>query len=337
MGGVVLLTGISGFIAQHICTLLLEDGYTVIGTVRSAEKQAQMADLFNQQLKLVIVEDISKANAFDEVFTSYNLDYIIHTAAPFFYDTSNPEQDLILPTINGIDGLLKSISNSNLPNLKKLVITSSDAAMYSEIDELNPSLTLSEASWNIPSYQEAITDAGLAYYYAKSIAEKHFWDFHKSVNPSYSITAINPAWVFGPQVHNVSTKLNTSNETINQLLDSKEFDIMRGGYIDVRDVAKAHVQSLTNTHTNGKRLYMINDRFSTQMILDIIHMNIPEISVPIGKPGSGSTDIANMSKFDNSATRDFLNFDFIPLEQTITDVVKQIVNHREITKDTRNQ
>lgn len=60
----VLLTGGSGFIAAHVLESLLEHGYSVVTTVRSAQKGQQILDSHKQyskdKLDFVIVEDISK-------------------------------------------------------------------------------------------------------------------------------------------------------------------------------------------------------------------------------------------------------------------------------------
>lgn len=60
----VLLTGGSGFIASHILESLLDHGYSVVATVRSAQKGQQILDahkhLGKEKLDFVIVEDVRK-------------------------------------------------------------------------------------------------------------------------------------------------------------------------------------------------------------------------------------------------------------------------------------
>jgi uncharacterized protein YbjT (DUF2867 family) len=63
-GSTVLVSGASGFIAAHLCSTLLTQGYKVRGTVRSKEKGQYLVDLLKGvgDFEYVIVEDIAKAS-----------------------------------------------------------------------------------------------------------------------------------------------------------------------------------------------------------------------------------------------------------------------------------
>lgn len=59
----VLVTGANGYIAAWLVRLLLEDGYSVRGTVRSASKGAFLQKLFagfGDKFEIAVVEDITK-------------------------------------------------------------------------------------------------------------------------------------------------------------------------------------------------------------------------------------------------------------------------------------
>ena len=61
--GKVLVTGINGFIAGWIAKELLEQGFSVRGTVRSLDKAAPIAEAlgsYSDRLEFVSVEDITK-------------------------------------------------------------------------------------------------------------------------------------------------------------------------------------------------------------------------------------------------------------------------------------
>lgn len=85
--------------------------------------------------------------------------------------------------------------------------------------------------------------------------------------------------------------------------------------------------------TINKRLYLTNGHFSTQMMLDIVNKNFPELKgkIPIGNPGTGSQDILTLAKMSNDATRQILNFDFNSLEKVVADTVAQILDARKRT------
>lgn len=61
--GKVLVSGANGYIAVWIVKFLLEQGFSVRGTVRSEAKTKHLKELFKSygdKLELVIVEDITR-------------------------------------------------------------------------------------------------------------------------------------------------------------------------------------------------------------------------------------------------------------------------------------
>ncbi|CCE79242.1 Piso0_001294 [Millerozyma farinosa CBS 7064] len=329
----VFVTGCTGFIAKNIVKFLIERGYEVVGTARSKAKGDKLReDLKSDKFSYEIVEDIIKADAFDEALKKHvDAKVVLHTASPFFYDSTDPEKDLVIPAIEGTKNILNAVHKIGR-NVSRFVITSSDAAIYSYEDEQNGSLSFDETSWNNISYEDAIKDPISAYYGAKSFAEKAAWAFVKEHNPTFRLTAVNPVYVFGPQAFDSDAKgkLNTSNEMIQELISNGpdfKFENAKGGFVDVRDVALAHLKAFENADTVGKRLFMVSSRFSSQMILDILNKKFPQLKgkIPIGNPGTGEEDIKTLSKVSNSATKDLLQFPFKSLAQSVEDTVKQIL------------
>lgn len=336
----VLVTGATGFIAQHIVKLLISKGYDVVGTVRLDQKGQKLARNAKEagpgHFRYAIVPDMVQTGAFDHVFVDFpQISVVLHTASPFLLDTTDYEKDLLVPAIEGTTNILTSIqtvTDSGACKIQRVVVTSSDAAMYSIADEANPELSFDESSWNNTTYEEALlTDSFNAYYASKAFAEKIAWKFaaKRGFPP---LTVVNPVFVFGPQAFDseVSATLNLSNETLNQVLKAGpngEWTNDMGGFIDVRDIARAHLAAFEQESTVGKRLYMTNGKFSVQMVLDIINSKIPKLKgkVPVGNPGTGPTDILALAKTNNDATRGLLNFDFISLEQCVIDVVNQVM------------
>ena len=61
--GKVLVSGANGYIAVWIVKFLLEQGFSVRGTVRSESKTTHLKQLFSSygdKLELVVVEDITR-------------------------------------------------------------------------------------------------------------------------------------------------------------------------------------------------------------------------------------------------------------------------------------
>lgn len=332
----VFVSGASGFIAQHISKALVAKGYKVVGSVRSDAKGEALKKLLGaENFQYEIVGEITADGAFDQAIKSHpETTVLLHTASPFFYETTDPEKDLVVPAINGTRNILMAVKNYG-PQIKRVVITSSDAAIYSYEGEQQAENSFDESSWNNISYEDAIKDPISAYYGAKSFAEKLAWKFVEQEKPNFNLAAVNPVYVFGPQAfdNEVGEKLNTSNEVINTLLKigpSGTFESEKAGYVDVRDVAKAHIFAFEEEAAVGKRLFMTNGHFSTQMLLDIINEKFPQLQgkVPKGNPGSGPADIATLATKNNDTTRKLLGFEFTLLDKVVEDVVKQILESK---------
>ena len=93
----VLLTGASGFIAAHTLDILLEQGHSVVGTVRSQEKadkiKAQYKGKYDDKLSFAIVPDIAQPGAFDEAVKSDPpFEAVLHTASPFHFNVTDVQK-----------------------------------------------------------------------------------------------------------------------------------------------------------------------------------------------------------------------------------------------------
>lgn len=329
----VFVSGASGFIAQHIVKALVAKGYNVVGSVRSEGKgDALKLNLEDGKFQYEVVKDITGDGAFDLAIKKHpEVTVLLHTASPFFYDTTDPEKDLVIPAIDGTRNILTAITEYG-PQIKRVVITSSDAALYSFEGEQDALKEFDESSWNAISYEDAIKDPIEAYYGAKTFAERLAWKFVDEKKPNFELAAVNPVYVFGPQAFDseVRDKLNTSNEMINHLLKTGPqgtFDNDKGGFVDVRNVAEAHLFAFESDQAPGQRLFMNNCTFSTQMMVDVIGQKFPQLKekLPQGTPGSGPDDVKTLAKKNNQKTRELTGIEFIPMEQTVEDVVSQIL------------
>jgi nucleoside-diphosphate-sugar epimerase len=68
---IVLVTGVNGYIGSHVADQLLEAGYRVRGTCRSASKAQALSDPWEKKygqgrFEIATVPDMSKEGAFEE-------------------------------------------------------------------------------------------------------------------------------------------------------------------------------------------------------------------------------------------------------------------------------
>lgn len=332
----VLLTGGSGFIAAHVLEILLQHGHSVITTVRSQEKidgiKKAHAGVSSDKLDFRIVKDIAVEGAFDEAVKSIDgLDAVIHTASPFHFNVTDTKKDLLDPAIIGTTGILHAVKKY-APSVKRVVITSSFASIVDGSKGNWPEHTYSEKDWNPITEKEAVANPANGYRASKTFAEKAAWDFIKNEKPNFTLSAINPPLVLGPVVHYLNTlsNLNTSNQRIRNLFtgQNKE-EISETGtfiWVDVRDLALAHVKAIEVPEAADKRFFITAGYFSNKEIAEIIRKNFPEFEKEL--PGKdvkgGDYPAGGVYKYDNSRTVEVLGIKFKSLEESIVDTVKSL-------------
>jgi nucleoside-diphosphate-sugar epimerase len=296
----VLLTGGSGFIASHILQQLLNDGHSVITTVRSDEKKDAIkraySGLGRERLDFAIVKDVAEEGAFDHaVISDPPFEAVIHTASPFHFNVTDIKKDLLDPAVNGTTGILRSIVQ-NAPTVRTVVVTSSWASVVNPFRGSWPEHTYNESDWNPISPIQALESIPNGYRASKTFAEKAAWEFMEREKPSFTLTTLCPPQVIGPVVHELSSlsNLNTSNQIVRDFIQGKfGKEVPSNGtfyWVDVRDIAKCHVVALNNPTAANRRYIVTAGRFSNQEIVGIIRSSFPKLekSLPAkGAPGGG--------------------------------------------------
>lgn len=335
----VLLTGGSGFIAAHILEQLLEQGHHVVTTVRSEAKAQKIRDAHKdvaERLQVVIVPDIAQPHAFDGVANTPGLQIVLHTASPFHYNVKDPQVDLIEPAVIGTTGILKALAKS-APSVTRVVITSSFAAILDAASFTDPNTTFSETSWNPVTIDEIHESPAIAYRVSKTLAEKAAWDFVAQQKPAFDLVTVNPPLVLGPVVHHLATldSINTSNSRVVALLKGQWKDAVPSTlpvpiWVDVRDVAKAHIRAFEEPSAGGQRLFTTAGWFSNREIVDVVRSKFPEFSDRLPAPDVKGGELPSpdqVFKVNNDATNKLLKIKWIGLEESITDLVTSLKEH----------
>ncbi|TGZ82745.1 NAD(P)-binding protein [Ascodesmis nigricans] len=334
----VLLTGASGFIAAHILDLLLAHNHSVRITVRSQQKADALISAHPDKAHLIdvaIVPDINAPGAFDAALQSHPpFEAVLHTASPFHFNiTRSIDEDLLNPAINGTRNVLAAVKQY-APSVKTVVITSSFASIVDAGLGLAPGKVYTEKDWNPITLEQARENASLGYRGSKTWAEKTAWEFLEKEKPNFNIVTVNPPLVLGP-VKPYLAKLetiNTSNERIRDILTPKAAETIKntGTYlwVDVREVAAAHVLAFEKPEAAGNRFFVVAGRFSNQLIADIVKkdfpeyaVNIPEERLPLDGYPAESDAFYNG---DNTKSREVLGLHYRSLEESIVDTVKSL-------------
>ncbi|KAL8729058.1 MAG: hypothetical protein Q9166_004975 [cf. Caloplaca sp. 2 TL-2023] len=326
----VLLTGGSGFIAVHVLEALLTQGHSVVTSVRSETKAQMLRDTFpnygKAKLDFAIVVDIAQEGAFDEAVKSDpSFEWVIHTASPYHFNITDTKKDLLDPAIIGTTGILKAIKK-NAPLVKRVVITSSFAAILSAKLGNRPGYTYSEKDWNPITEEEAIQDPPSGYRASKTFAEKAAWDLAEKEKPSFTISTINPPMVFGPIHPKLQTldTLNTSNQRIRDMMLGKTQDEIPPGninlWVDVRDLALAHIRAAERPEAAGKRFFVTAGYYSNRELADDVREQLPDVASKIATRG-GEFPEGGYFGYDNSRTKDILGIKFRTLKDMVKDTI----------------
>lgn len=329
----VAVTGANGFIGQHCVAALLANGYRVIGTVRTEAKAATVRHLHEATgLTVVVVPDITDAEALLSALGPWEPLAILHLAGPFHYHAADFERDLMRPAVGGAVAVLQAAER--LPTVRRVVHTGSFAAIYDADAGPRPGKTYSARDWSPLTYGDGARagDVNTAYRASKTAAERAAWAYVRDRRPAFDLVSLCPAMVFGPVLHRPTSpaELNTSNGLVWAALSagrSGPVPPTRGPvWVDVRDVASAHVGALEVADAGGRRFLLAAGVYCNQELVDLGRKlfggsKIGE-RIPIGRPGLRES--GGHFGVDASDAERVLGLRFRSLESCLADLVPQL-------------
>ena len=328
----VLVTGGSGFIALHCIDQLLEKGYAVRTTVRSESRIDEIKKAMNQYPNLdqnleFHICDLLEDSGWEEAV--HGCEYVLHVASPFILEVPNDEDVLIRPAVDGTLRVLKACSRSNV---KKVVLTSSVAAVAYGHDK---SKIYDESDWSNTGEDSGITP----YAKSKTLAEKAAWDFLDNLDSEkkFDFTVINPVGVFGPML---TSDIGTSNSLVSKLINGElpACPATHMGYVDVRDVAKAHIFSMLNKSTNDKRIIVsesemffvdvgriLNDAgFKKSPTKQMPNWLVKILAIFVKELSGVTKSLGKRVDTDKSRAKSLFDWDYISAKDSIVDTANQL-------------
>lgn len=272
----VLVTGASGFIAQHTILQLLDKGYEIRGTIRSLARADEVRAVLAKhnpaaaQIELVAA-DLSSDAGWAEAVAGCT--YVQHIASPFPTVHPKDENELIRPAR---DGALRVLKAAKAAGVKRVVMTSSVAALMYGLGDKRPDVS-TEDNWSDPAGKD-----NTPYTKSKTLAERAAWDYVNGEGAGLELTVINPSGVMGPAL---SKDVSTSLEIAIRLTNGKTPGIPNLGFsfVDVRDVAAAHVAAMESPAAAGERFIASADFLWFKEAADIIRTAFPALDKKIPK------------------------------------------------------
>jgi nucleoside-diphosphate-sugar epimerase len=277
---------------------LLDAGYDVRGTARSADRTAEVRAILSPHLSDaararlddldVVAADLTTDDGWQGAVEGCR--YVMHVASPLPRGVVKDESELIVPAR---DGALRVLRASHDAGVERVVLTSSLSAIVYGNDR---SRLFTEADWS-----NLHGDRIGAYDKSKTIAERAAWDYMESVKATSSmqLAVVNPGLVLGPLL---SSDWGTSGELVKRIMEHKVPAIPNINFatVDVRDVASAHVSAMVVPDAAGQRFICAETNHSMMEIAQILktRYGAQGFKIPTGR--LPSIVVRGMAVFDKT-------------------------------------
>ena len=327
-----LLTGISGYIGLHCAKELLEAGYAVRGTVRSQSKGQEVRETLAaasvDSSNLTLVElDLTSDRGWNDA--AAGCDYVMHVASPFVIANPKDPQEIISPAV---EGTLRALRAAKKAGVTRVVLTSSILSMMGSMK----TGTFGPSDWTDVHAPDVST-----YTKSKTLAEKAAWNFISAQDGDapMELTVIAPGGVFGPPLGRNIT--GQSMSMLDQMLRGKLPMVPRTAFpmVDVRDVAKLHVQALKLPKADNKRIIAASSepngfQSAAQFLKDqgykgpstrIAPNFLLRLMAKFDREAKGMIGLLGMDlSSDNSETRSLFNWTPIPFKQSVLETAAAV-------------
>jgi dihydroflavonol-4-reductase len=327
----VLVTGGTGFIGLHCLQQLLDKGYKVRTTIRSESRKQEVMDAMkkhssNCENLEFFIADLLNDDGWKEAVEGSK--YVLHVASPFFLGEPENEDVFIKPAVEGTLRVLKACADADV---QKVVLTSSFAAVgYGHPREKE---VYTEEDWS------SVDGEISPYAKSKTLAEKAAWEFVENLEESkkFELTVINPVAVTGPML---TSDIGSSNDFLLKLISGSmpACPKIHMGYIDVRDVAKAHIFSMTEEKTDGERIILSENEmffaevgktlneagFKKSPTKEMPNFLVKIMSLFVGELKTLLSALNRKGDIDKTKAKSFFNWDYISTEQSVTETAQQL-------------
>jgi dihydroflavonol-4-reductase len=254
----VLVTGGSGFIAAHCIIKLLNEGYSVRTTIRSANRESEVRAMLKEggadpgnRISFFIADLMSDQNWKEAIS---GCEYILHVASPTPLKDYKNDDDVIMPAREGVLRVLRIARDSKV---NRVVLTSAFGAIG--MGHKNRTTPFTEKDWSnldadIPVYQRS-----------KTLSERAAWNFIEKEGNGLGLSVINPVGVLGPVL---GPDYSHSIQLTRRMLDGEvsRCPKVSSSYVDVRDVADLHVRAMTHPRANGERFIAASGEISLSLL-----------------------------------------------------------------------
>lgn len=325
------VTGGNGFIASHLITSLLKQGFSVRATVRherdspEAELLRTLADSYPGQLEIVKT-DITDTDRLAGAFRG--CDGVFHMAAVHpkygFEETPAGRAALVATAVEGTVAALKACVAAEV---KRIVLTSSLAAVECGNDEG----TLTESTWSKPEVFDSTekldtTTWGTHYTYVKSKTEQEKAAVSFAAENGLDLRVVVPGNLCVGPIANKSI-----NGTMTRLCDIMQgTNTLKGaadlGVVHVEDVVAAHSQVMLKDDAAGRYL-VTRDMVRIEEVFETLKSLYPSAPLPALDNMDYASGIPGKARSIETRTQQELGLELKDLSTTLKSAVDSMISH----------
>lgn len=325
----ILLTGASGFLGFRILEQLVDQAWIVRLAVRSKPKYTALKSALERlgkdtsTIQHVIVPDMTTPAAFKDAVKGVS--YVLHVASPLPTPSDDLETSIIKPAVGMTTNMLNAILEDPGRTVKKLVITSSVAAVI----PAEPKVF--DADEVVLDPEGPYENDFAAYRASKQLAYNTTRRFIAEEKPYFDVINIMPSFIIGRNNFIQSRKeylAGSNGIALSALLGGVDESGKPGIVCHVEDVAAVHVAALRHSIV-GNRNFGVNfdgkdGGIELNSAIDIVKAKLPEAVGPNDLPLGGST-LSQKVPFDASKTERELGIEFKDWETMVLELAKAYV------------
>ncbi|KAG0535410.1 hypothetical protein BDA96_04G364200 [Sorghum bicolor] len=300
----VCVTGAGGFIGSWVVKELLQRGYLVRGTARNPEhgKNAHLLALDGAKERLTLCRaDVLDSASLRAAFVGCH--GVFHVASPV---SNDPE---LVPV--AVEGTRNVITAAADEGVRRVVFTSSYGAVHMDPNR-SPDAVLDETCWS--DYDFCKRSDNL-YCCAKMMAEITATEV--AAARGLQLAVVVPCITLGPMLQQT---LNVSTHHILRYVMGTKRSIPNAvaAYVDIRDVARAHVLAYERPAARGRYLCIGTVLHRAQLVAMLRDL-FPEYPVTAKCEDDGKP-MVKPYRFSNQRLRD-LGLEFTPLRESLYETV----------------
>lgn len=258
MKKISLVTGANGHLGNNLVRELLRRGECVRASVRDLNDKEPFIGLDCEIVYADLMDKDSLRRALDGVDTLYQL------AAVFKHWAQDPEEEIIIPNIEGTQNIMEAAKEANV---RKIVYVSSVAAL--SLDKTNLKGKIDETTWLEDSH-------GNAYFDSKARSEKRAWELAEKYDLDM-VSVLPGAMIGGEFLKKTPTMIGFDSFLLGKL---KINFISEMTPIDVTDVVQGMIAA-AEKGVKGTRYILANEEpvISDDMIKLAIKF-VPSLEMP---------------------------------------------------------